>query len=242
MSESYEYIGNELDVFKKASNWKSYFAKHIKSALRGDVLEVGSGIGANTPFLLNASDNILSWTLVEPDKDLLEVAKTELCKDKSNIPFSLNYVNGTIESVFSKKYDTILYIDVIEHIEDAVAELSEAKTLLKKDGRLIILVPAYQFLFNNFDRSIGHFRRYNKKMLKGHVHRDLEIKRLFYLDSMGFFAALLNKWVLKKDIPTSKNIFLWDKILVPFSKVVDIISFHSFGKSLIGIFANVNSK
>jgi hypothetical protein len=113
-----------------------------------------------------------------------------------------------------------------------------AKQLLKPNGRLIILVPAYNFLYNNFDKKIGHFRRYNKKMLLGDVNGELTTVNLFYLDGVGFFASLLNKLILKKELPSYSNIKLWDKVMIPTSKLLDIFTLRSFGKSLIGIFQN----
>lgn len=240
MDEAFKYVGNELSLFKKAHTWKKYFTNHINKQITGDVLEVGSGIGANTLFLINSARKAKSWTLLEPDKNLYNKAKKELTGNSFKTSIDINHINGTIKSVHNSKYDTILYIDVIEHIEGAQNELKNAALMLKEDGKLIVLVPAYQFLFNNFDTSVGHFRRYNKKLLKEHASGNVKINSLFYLDSMGFFASLLNKWVLKKDIPSQQNIYLWDRILVPISRCTDVICFYSFGKSLIGIFSNVN--
>ena len=238
MSQQFEYFGNELDLFKSAHNWKRYFTRRLKSHIKGDVLEVGSGIGANTPFFVDAAKDVNSWTLLEPDKNLFTQAKGTIDTNLVTDEFRIEHINGTIDLVHDKKYDTILYIDVIEHIKDAETELKKATALLNEEGKLIVLVPAYQCLFNDFDHSIGHYRRYNKELLEKHKGGYLKTHRLFYLDSMGFFAALINKWILKKELPSEANINLWDKVLVPVSKVIDGIIAFSFGKSLIGIFIN----
>ena len=147
-------------------------------------------------------------------------------------------INGTIEDVKDNKFDTIIYIDVLEHIEESRKEIELIKAHLNSKGHLIILVPAFNFMYNNFDKQVGHFRRYNKKLLKDEIDSQLSIVKLFYIDSIGFFASLLNKYILKKDLPTTKNIFLWDKIMIPISKKSDIFLSFFFGKSLIGIFKN----
>ena len=72
-------------------------------------------------------------------------------------------INGTIKTVLDKRFDTIIYIDVLEHIKESQKEIALAKQCLKPNGHLIILVPAYNFLFNTFDKKIGHYRRYDKK-------------------------------------------------------------------------------
>ena len=231
----YEYIGDELTLFKDAVNWKSYFSKKIRPNIKGDVLEVGAGIGSNTKFLARERNSISSWSLLEPDTRLtseIEVNIASLDIDKISV------INGTIDNVSDERYDTIIYIDVLEHIENAVLEIEKVKKCLKPGGMLIILVPAYNFLFNEFDKRIGHFRRYNKSLLLHQIGDLFSLEKLFYLDSMGFFASLANKLFLKKALPSSANIKFWDNYIVKSSTFFDILFFNSFGKSLIGIFKN----
>ena len=198
-------------------------------------MEVGSGIGINTKYLFNASTNVTSWCLVEPDPTL--ATQIEVNTENFNLP-KKKIINGTISSVLDKKFDTIIYIDVLEHIEESRKEIELIKTYLKPNGHAIILVPAFNFMYNVFDKRIGHFRRYDKKLLKDELNSQMSIVKLFYLDSVGFFTSLLNKYILKKELPTTKNIWVWDKIIIPISKISDILFLRSFGKSLIGIFKN----
>lgn len=232
-SDSSDYVGDELELFKNATNWKNYFSKKIGEYIQGDVLEVGSGIGINTKYMFNTSVNVTSWTLVEPDTIL--ASQIEANTENINLP-KKKIINGTIQSVGNKKFDTIIYIDVLEHIEDSRKEIELIKAHLKSNGHAIILVPAFNFMYNAFDKQIGHYRRYDKKLLKDELNYQLPIVELFYLDSIGFFASLLNKYILKKELPSTKNIWVWDKIMIPLSKISDICFFRSFGKSLIGIF------
>lgn len=232
-SDSSNYVGDELELFKNATNWKYYFSKKIGKYIQGDVLEVGSGIGINTKYIFNASVNVTSWTLVEPDTIL--ASQIEENTENINLP-NKKIINGTIQSVGSEKFDTIIYIDVLEHIEDSRKEIELIKAHLKSNGHAIILVPAFNFMYSAFDKQIGHYRRYDKKLLKNELNYQLPIVELFYLDSIGFFASLLNKYILKKELPSTKNIWVWDKIMIPLSKISDIFFLRSFGKSLIGIF------
>jgi hypothetical protein len=66
----FQYVGNELDLFANATNWKRYWASRVRGFLKGDVLEVGAGLGTNTELLL--SDRTASWTCLEPDPALAE--------------------------------------------------------------------------------------------------------------------------------------------------------------------------
>ena len=229
-----KYIGNELDLFKDAIRWKNYFSVKIKEYIKGDVLEVGAGIGANTEFLTKNNDRITSITCLEPDKKLCE--EISINNAHKNLPIK-NIIAGTIINI-EETFDTIIYIDVLEHIEESKKEIELIKKRLNKNGHLIILVPAFNYLFSEFDLSIGHFRRYNKKMLRNEINKQLIEKQIFYLDSMGLIASIANKILLKKSTPSIANIKFWDNILVKISKITDRIILYKLGKSLIGIYQN----
>jgi len=227
-----DYIGNELELFKHAHHWKEYYAKCFKHLLKGDVLEVGAGIGETTHFLCDGTQK--SWVCLEPDGKLANVI--QLKKDQGYLPSFIEVKTDTLEGMeVTRRFDAIIYIDVIEHIENDSAELQKASTFLKLGGKIIILVPAHNYLYSEFDKSIGHFRRYNKKMLTNAVPRELKKVDLHYLDTVGLFASLVNKWFLKQDYPTLKQIKFWDNYIISVSKMIDPILFNSVGKTVIGI-------
>ncbi|MEP0711059.1 MAG: class I SAM-dependent methyltransferase, partial [Algoriphagus sp.] len=213
---SVNYPGQELELFENAKNWKSYFSHKINPYISGDVLEVGAGIGGTTPYLVTSK--VSSWTCIEPDKVLFEklVKEGDTWRNKDLYQFS----NAVLEAQ-TEQYDTILYIDVIEHIEKDGEELVRAYQALRPGGSLIVLVPAFNFLYSPFDQSIGHFRRYDKRMLTAIVPQQMEIRELFYLDSLGFFSSVANKLVLKQPYPSQGQINFWDSYLVPIAKRLD---------------------
>ncbi len=226
-----EYIGGELELFKHAYNWKTYFSKILKKYIRGDVLEVGAGIGENTNILFDGTQ--ISWLCIEPDSYLSKAILEK--KENGYLPSKIKILTSTVNELQkSKKFDCILYIDVLEHIKHDTEEVIMASKLLKENGILIILAPAHNFLFSEFDKAIGHYRRYNRKMLKKILNFNLEIVELKYLDSLGLFASLMNKFFLKQEYPTIEQIKFWDKKIIPISKIIDKLSFYVFGKTVIG--------
>jgi hypothetical protein len=132
-----------------------------------------------------------------------------------------------------QQFDSVLYIDVIEHIENDAAELQLAANLLRAGGYLFVIVPAHQTLYSPFDKLIGHYRRYSRKSLKNVIPPDLTIEKAYYLDSMGYFASLVNRLFLKQSLPTLKQVQFWDKFIVPFSRVTDRLLGFNFGKSVL---------
>ncbi|MFT5478984.1 MAG: SAM-dependent methyltransferase [Planctomycetota bacterium] len=232
MSE-YTYVGQELDLFAHAVNWKAYFHARLAKYVRGDVLEIGAGIGGTTRTLCDG--NQTSWLCAEPDAEmagrLVEVARDE--------PFPVEpevVVGGLADLDPERRFDAILYIDVLEHIEDDRGELEAASRFLKPGGKLVVLSPAFQFLFSPFDAAVGHHRRYTAKGLIGVMPAELEKVRVFYLDSVGMLTSLINRFVLKQGTPDIGQIQLWDRVIVRVSRVVDPVVGYSFGRSVIGVY------
>lgn len=156
------YPGKELEIFSAATNWKSYWASRLKDHMGHVILEVGAGIGSNTQLLWK--DDIRRWVCLEPDKQLLGQLSSSLGKhDRTS---NCELINGTLKDLHPNSlFDTILYIDVLEHIEDDKAEINLAVRHLMPQGKLIILSPAHNRLFSKFDEAIGHYRRYNRPSL-----------------------------------------------------------------------------
>ena len=139
-------------------------------------------------------------------------------------------------SKIKKKFNTILYMNVLEHIKNDKKEINVALGKLKKNGHLVILVPAHNELYTRFDKEIGHFRRYKIKFFEKLKLKSSKVEKLIYLDCLGFFLYFLNKKFYKDEIYPSKNkIFIWDKIFIPLTFFLDLFSNYRFGKNLLCI-------
>ena len=116
-----------------------------------------------------------------------------------------------------------------------IKEVKIASKKLSSNGCLLFSVPAFQFYYSNFDRSVGHHKRYCKKdFIKLAKKSNLEIDKMIYYDSIGLIFLLLNKLFNLKSTNLKSKIFLWN-LLIPFSKCLDFITFNKFGKSLLCI-------
>jgi hypothetical protein len=234
MAESYEYKGLELGLFAQAINWKCYIFNQLKKYVRGHVLEVGTGLGDTTKVLMSGKED--SWTCLEPDRFLAKRFAQSVSNKLFPNKLIPKIIIGTIDHLkCNRKFDTILYIDVLEHIEDDGLELEKASNKLSIGGSLIVLAPAHQWLYSEFDRSIGHYRRYNRNSLAFLSPKGCKLHKIFYMDIAGLFASASNKLVLRKELPTLRQIIIWDRLLVPVSKVLDFISYYKFGKSIVAV-------
>tara|TARA_A100001388_G_scaffold226760_1_gene177978 strand:+ start:493 stop:1224 length:732 start_codon:yes stop_codon:yes gene_type:complete len=223
--------GERINLSFKKSRWKNYFSKTLKPHIRGKVLEVGAGTGSTTACLFKPE--IETWHAIEPSKVLYDLYLKNI--EEKLIPNKCKIFNCYLSNFqASEKYDTILYIDVLEHIENDYQELETAAKNLNSGGKLIILCPAYNFAYSPFDKAIGHYRRYNIKSLVKAVPKNMYINKSFYLDTIGIFLNLLNKFILKKkDIsPMNYQIF---NMIISVSYVSDFIFNYKFGRSVIVI-------
>jgi hypothetical protein len=107
------------------------------------------------------------------------------------------------------------YIDVLEHIKNNREELYKAAERLRPDGRVVVLAPAHQCLYSPCDRAMGHVRRCSLSELRAMTPPQLAEESGIYLDSVGLLAALANRLVLKSQMPTARQIAMWDGAMVP---------------------------
>ncbi|MCA1961462.1 MAG: class I SAM-dependent methyltransferase [Desulfomonile sp.] len=207
-------------------------ARSCVSYVHGDVLEVGAGIGSNTPFFYHSG--LRSWTCLEPDTAL---AKT-LCNNlaRRGLEDRISVLTCQLQMLPSELlFDTIVYVDVLEHIQDDAAELLNAADHLRALGSLIVVAPAHTWLYCEFDKSCGHYRRYNKETLRRAAPERLKERRLLYLDSAGMAASLMNCLWLHHDAPSPAQIRIWDRTLVPISCFLDLLVRYRLGKTVMGV-------
>jgi putative flippase GtrA len=230
--DSYKYVGDELELFSNAKNWKKYWINNIKRDIGTSVLEVGAGIGSNIKLFNFQKYN--KWISLEPDGNNYNNIEKNIIEHLDANEYKV--IIGTSVNIDEKyQFDTILYIDVLEHIKEDKNELINIQKYLKENGKIIIISPAFNFLYSNFDKNIGHYRRYDKKSLIKIVPEDMKITKLYYLDSIGLLASLGNKLILNSSQPTMSQIKFWDNFLVKGSIIIDKLLRYNIGKTIICI-------
>lgn len=224
------YIGTELDVFGQAVNWKRYLRDLASPYLKGDVLEVGGGIGETSRIFRSGAQ--LSWTTLEPDRHL----SIRLQRRVSDLGHKIRVVTGTLAAITNTpRFDSVIYIDVLEHIERDQEELQEAAARLKQGGTIVVLSPAHQSLFTPFDAAVGHFRRYDRGQLRALTPAGTILIRLEYVDAVGLLLSLGNRLLLRSASPTLRQVMLWDRYCIPAARRVDPLLGGRLGKSVFAV-------
>ena len=228
----FAYGGGELELFRRAENWKRYFAAQLARFLVGDVLEVGAGLGGTTHALCGRGAR--SWTALEPDAEAAHEIETLLSRRPLAVPWRVA-VGGIEDLPDGPAYDAAVYVDVLEHIEDDRGELARCARRLRPGGSLCVVSPAHAWLFSPFDAAIGHHRRYSRASLGRLTPSASSLVRLRYLDSAGLLVSLGNRLLLRQSLPTERQILFWDRVLVRLSRGLDPLTGYRWGKSVLGV-------
>lgn len=222
---------NTLNVIEKADKFNKWMFDTIDPYCVGEILEIGSGIGNISKFFVNKQRQIILSDLRD---NYCEILKEKF----SNSVLKINLTHPDFDKKYAalfETFDTLFALNVIEHIEDDILAIANCKKLLKNDGVLIILVPAYQWLFSNFDKELEHFRRYSRKSLKNIIIKNkLEVRKLFFFNLIGIFGWLLSGKILRKKTIPEGQMSLFN-LLVPVFKLADKITFSKIGLSVICI-------
>lgn len=221
-------VTESLEFLSSVRNYNHWMAETLEPFIGQRVLELGCGIG-----------NILQYYLMR--KKLigidLDANLIDYCKKKFDAHTNCEFICADIfdeNFKLDQEIDTMLSMNVIEHIEDDRQALQWMVDNLSLNGSLVILVPAHPSIYGELDKAAGHFRRYVKEDLITKIEgTGCTVKQSFYFNSVGFFGWGLNSRLLKKrDIP-NKQTLLYDRYLVPLQAWAESLLHPPFGQSLI---------
>ena len=223
-----------LSVISKADKFNDWMYEIINPFCKGRILEIGSGIG-NMSDCFNKDDKTI--LLSDIRKGYCDVLSQKYQNSSNVLGVQLiDLIDPHFDAINQElfgSFDTVFALNVVEHVEDDNQAIKNCKKLLKKGGRLIILVPSYDLLYNGLDKELGHYRRYNKKKLsKLFVDNDFNIIHKGYFNSVGLAGWVFTGSILKKDTIPDKQMGVYNN-LVPVFKILDKAFTPFFGLSTI---------
>jgi len=226
-----ESIKTAQETLRPRQNYNRWIYESVRTHIGERVLEVGCGIGNITQFM-RFKELVYG---IDISREMLGMINQK-CGKLTNFKSSrFDIEKDDVGKLMGNDFDTVICLNVIEHLADDVAALKKMYSLLEKKGRLALLVPAYQWLYGSMDKSHGHMRRYNKKGLTGKLGKaGFRIERMFFINMPGVFGWFLNGKVLKRRHLPEKQTLLFD-MLVPLFKAFETIFNPFFGLSVICI-------
>ena len=229
-NETAETEDFEFAALAEAKNYRRALFEEFRCALRGDVIEVGAGIGQMTEQAL-ALQEVKRVKAIEPDPHFC-------AKFRKRLP-NVELVEGTVADLpAGTNCDAIICINVLEHIREDVAELRRFADLLRaRHGAVCLFVPARPEIYAPIDKDFGHFRRYMLRELKRKLtEAGFGIERLHYFNFVGYFAWWLNFCLLKKREFEVKKVRAFDRVVFPVvHKLESGILRPPFGQCLLAI-------
>ena len=227
LSNAPQYFGKDLEAMSFAKNYYKWILAEFFPYLGSSVAEVGAGVGNFSTLVLET--NINSLVAFEPSRNMYPLLQKVLSKDKR-----AEIINDYFcPRKYRKFFDSILYVNVLEHIEDDAAELANARDALNPMGHLLIFVPAIPGLYSDIDRQIGHFRRYMKKDLVELTRRSgFSVVKAQYFDVAGIIPWYINFVLLKNPISGS-SVSLYDRIVIPVMRVMEGLVPPPIGKNVL---------
>jgi SAM-dependent methyltransferase len=231
--DAFEYEGRDLEAMAFAPNYHRWIRDLFGDALRGDVAEIGAGTGSFTAALLEANPE--SLVAVEPASAMHAQHVRRHAADAR-----VESLHGTIAALEARerRYDAIVYNNVLEHVADDRGEMRRARALLKRGGVLLVFSPALPWLMSEFDRSVGHERRYRRHDLGVRAREaGYVVERLHYVDFAGIVPWYLFM-VLGRGMLDPRKVSLYDRIVVPVMRRLEGLLRPPIGRNVLLVARN----
>ncbi len=224
-----EELQGTLDDLDGASNYAAWIFALMEPYLGAKLLELGAGHGTFTDLLANSGRQVVA-------SDLSERCATVLEERFSNVP-NVQVVHGGVDaSATYGPFDTAILVNVLEHIEDDDDALGRLYESLEADGRLVLWVPAFEALYSEFDRKVGHFRRYKIAGLRSQLERaGFQVEDLRYANSLGAIAWWVVARMLRRTPTRRASVQVFDRYAVPMVRWFESKRHPPFGQSVFAV-------
>jgi glycosyltransferase involved in cell wall biosynthesis/predicted SAM-dependent methyltransferase len=229
-SETDDIVYQTLQRMKKLHRYNQWIFSIFRPFLGRRVLEIGSGIGNITKFLLDR-DLIIATDM---DPKYLALLKNTFGKYRKFMVERLDISGTEVERYQSHHLDSVVCFNVLEHIEQDEKALKNIFNFLEPGGRLLLLVPSHPWLYGRLDQHLGHHRRYGMKELKNKLETaGFRVIFLKYFNRIGILGWFLNSRIIRRERLPSLQLRIYN-LLVPMFKLEKFFPLP-FGTSLLAV-------
>jgi SAM-dependent methyltransferase len=238
MQNNEEYSAHtNLELDAQSHRFTRWLYNEVSAGLKGDVLEIGSGIGTYSEKIINDKSHASHVMLTDIAPSYTEALTKKFSSNNNNNNVSVSKLDLNRKEDYEKigygKFDSILGLNVLEHVENDEFALQQLYRMLKDEGTMVLLVPCHKFLYNVLDKKAGHFRRYTKKELEYKVSKtQFIIQRIFYFNMLGIVGWYLNGGLAKNPQINGTAYRIFDS-LVPVSQHIERLVCKRLGLSII---------
>ncbi len=228
---SFRYSGTELDALASATNYYGWILSNFAPYLGKKIIEVGAGIGTFSDLLLG-NNQACELTLIEPGENLFPLLAERFSGEKR-----VRLVRGYLEDLPPGLVaDSIVLVNVLEHVRDAQGVLEAAHGILVAGGTLLLFLPALPSLYGALDKAFEHIRRYTKPFLAGELQKTgFRLECLRYFNFPGVFSWFLSGKVLRRNTLRPMDVGLDDRRVVPWCSKIEQRRDPPIGQNLVAV-------
>lgn len=223
-----------LESVASAVRYHDWLTSLARPWLGDHPVELGSGLGDYARRWL--ADGVPRITLIERDEDRLGVLRRTFGSEPRVTVTDLDVVDPATFEGTAAEHSAYVAFNVLEHIPDHVQALRAAHRLVRPGGRVLMFVPAFEFAMSDFDRTVGHVRRYTRRSL-AQAYRDagLEVERVQYVNAPGLLAWVAGMRLLRMTPGDGPLLRVWDNVVVPVARAVESRVRPPFGQSVFAV-------
>lgn len=229
------YEKRSLEVGEEFHRYADWIMRPLLPHIHGRVLEIGAGIGTIADRYV---DRTTSAVLLEPAQNLHAMLATRM-RPRPHVQTTCGFLDEVVGRQVDGvdfalgSFDTVVMVNVLEHISDDIGTMALVRSLLRPHGRVVVFVPALPRLFGSYDEKVGHVRRYTKRSLRGLVTmRDFRVSELAYVDLLGMAPWFVSGRLLRQQEVGQRSAQIYDRAAVPVCRVVDRLTGPPVGKNL----------
>ncbi len=232
--QNFAYSGSELDSLAEAKNYYAWVLKQFEPYLGATVVEVGAGIGTFSDFILSVP-RVKKLIAVEPAANTFPHLDARFANDP-RVHTARGYLSDHFESIAA---DSVVAVNVLEHIADHQAVLEQARHAVNPGGSLLLFVPALPAIYGTLDTAFEHERRYTKRSLRCVIEAaGWRVERINYMNLPGIFAWFLAGRILRKTHIAGDETRTYDRLVIPWLARIESVVTAPVGSNLIAIARN----
>jgi SAM-dependent methyltransferase len=231
---SFQYSGTELYAVAGAKNYYQWIVERFEPFFGRRVIEVGAGIGTFAEYIISAP-GVESLLCVEPADNVFPALRARFTGDKR-----VRTVLASIDQIdFGEGADSVVAVNVLEHVEDDESFLRAAGRIVVPGGHLLLFVPAHQFLYGSLDAAFEHHLRYSIAGISAVLSRaGWEPVRISNVNIAGIIPWLIAGKLLRRKTLGSRQMWIFDRLVIPVIKKVESMREPFIGQSLLVVATN----
>jgi ubiquinone/menaquinone biosynthesis C-methylase UbiE len=227
------YAADDLETMQEARRYMDHVFGLVRQFIGSRVLEIGPGIGTITRRLVDIADVVVG---IEPNPNCASLIQ-EAIGDHPRFTLRVcHFEECDTAELASQRFDSVLCVNVLEHIADDVGALEAFKRILVPGGRVIVFVPALQVAYGPLDAELGHYRRYSKRTLRGaFTDAGLDLIRLRYTNPIGLAGWMYNAHISKSTKHSVAQVKLFETLVAPWALPIERLIPPPIGLSLVAV-------